>query len=77
MLRRHLAGSPIKVGIGANRRTTAAWYFNKYGYVGFQSSTLAEKHCLEQVGNLPKSEKVGAVILDDGMQVHHRPNLSC
>ncbi|CAK9309607.1 unnamed protein product [Citrullus colocynthis] len=74
MLRRHLSGSSIKVGIGADRRATAAWYFNKYGYVESQSSTLTEKHCLEQVGNLPKSEKIGAVILDDGMQhwsLHH------
>lgn len=71
MLRRHLAGSPVKVGTGADRKETAAWFINKFGYVGSQSSTLAEKHFLEQVGNLPKLEKIGAVILDDGMQVHH------
>lgn len=77
MLRRHLAGSSVKVGVGADRRATAAWFFNKYGYVESQSSTLAEKYCLKQMGNLPKSEKIGAVILDDGMQVHHLPTLSC
>uniref|UniRef100_A0A0A0K5E1 tetraacyldisaccharide 4'-kinase n=1 Tax=Cucumis sativus TaxID=3659 RepID=A0A0A0K5E1_CUCSA len=74
MLRRHLAGSSVKVGVGADRRATAAWFFNKYGYVEFQSSTMAEKYCLKQMGNLPKSEKIGAVILDDGMQhwsLHH------
>ncbi|XP_022139742.1 probable tetraacyldisaccharide 4'-kinase, mitochondrial isoform X2 [Momordica charantia] len=75
MLRRHLAGSPVKVGIGADRRATAAWYFNKYGYVGSQSSISADNHRSEQVRNqLTKSEKIGAVILDDGMQhwsLHH------
>ncbi|XP_023523241.1 probable tetraacyldisaccharide 4'-kinase, mitochondrial [Cucurbita pepo subsp. pepo] len=74
MLRRHLAGSLVKVGIGADRRATAAWYFNKYGYVGSRSSTLTEKRCLEQARNHPKSEKIGAIILDDGMQhwsLHH------
>lgn len=75
MLRRHLAGSPVKVGIGADRRATAAWYFNKYGYVGSQSSISADNHRSEQVRNqLTKSEKIGAVILDDGMQVHHPLN---
>lgn len=77
MLRRHLAGSLVKVGIGADRRATAAWYFNKYGYVGSRSSTLTEKRCLEQARNHPKSEKIGAIILDDGMQVRNRLTLSC
>lgn len=59
MLERHLIGKPAKIGVGANRAAVAACYFEIYGYSDPRSSTCYHLH----------STKIGAVILDDGMQV--------
>lgn len=72
MLRRHLLGRPAKIGLGANRAAVAASYFEKYGYVDPRNSTYYQTLHLDKVESHLNSEKVGAVILDDGMQV-----LSC
>lgn len=72
MLGRHLLGGPAKIGVGANRAAVAAAYFEKYGYVDPRSSTSYQRLRLNKVESHLNSEKVGAVILDDGMQV-----LSC
>lgn len=70
MLERHLFGRPAKIGVGANRAAVAASYFERYGYVDPRSSTSNQKLCLEQkVESHLNLEKIGAVILDDGMQV--------
>uniref|UniRef100_A0A2N9HJV3 tetraacyldisaccharide 4'-kinase n=1 Tax=Fagus sylvatica TaxID=28930 RepID=A0A2N9HJV3_FAGSY len=69
MLERHLFGRPAKIGVGANRAAVAASYFERYGYVDPRSSTSNQKLCLEQkVESHLNLEKIGAVILDDGMQ---------
>ncbi|KAL5583616.1 hypothetical protein UlMin_016058 [Ulmus minor] len=57
MLQRHLLGRPVKIGVGADRAAIAASFFKKYGYLD---------HHKEQ--NHISSEKIGAAILDDGMQ---------
>ncbi|XP_050109245.1 probable tetraacyldisaccharide 4'-kinase, mitochondrial isoform X2 [Malus sylvestris] len=70
MLRRHLLGRPVKIGVGANRAAIAALFFEKYGYVDpYSTSNYADGLNLGQkVGNHPSSETIGAVVLDDGMQ---------
>ncbi|KAB2605989.1 tetraacyldisaccharide 4'-kinase [Pyrus ussuriensis x Pyrus communis] len=70
MLRRHLLGKPVKIGVGANRAAIAAHFFEKYGYVDpYSTSKYADGLNLGQkVGNHPSSQKIGAVVLDDGMQ---------
>lgn len=70
MLERHLFGTPAKIGVGANRAAIAACCFERYGYIDPRSSTCDHKLCLEKnVESHLNSEKIGAVILDDGMQV--------
>ncbi|XP_043688378.1 probable tetraacyldisaccharide 4'-kinase, mitochondrial [Telopea speciosissima] len=61
MLQRHLLRTPAKIGVGANRAVTAAWFFKRYGYTNPRSSG----HGVDISFN---SDKIGAVILDDGMQ---------
>lgn len=71
MLHRHLLGRPVKIGVGANRAAIAAHFFEKYGYVDpYSTSKYADGLNLGQkVGIHPSSQKIGAVVLDDGMQV--------
>ncbi|KAJ7960787.1 Tetraacyldisaccharide 4'-kinase [Quillaja saponaria] len=69
MLQRHLLGKPAKFGIGANRVDVAGLFFQKYGYVDLQNSTCIEKQCRDRkVQKYTDSEKVGVIVLDDGMQ---------
>jgi hypothetical protein len=69
MLERHLFGTPAKIGVGANRAAIAACCFERYGYIDPRSS-CDHKLCLDKnVESQLNSEKIGAVILDDGMQV--------
>ncbi|XP_075672278.1 putative tetraacyldisaccharide 4'-kinase, mitochondrial [Castanea sativa] len=69
MLERHLFGRPAKIGVGANRAAVAASYFERYGYFDPRSGTSNQSLCLDQkVERHLKLEKIGAVILDDGMQ---------
>ncbi|XP_062168797.1 probable tetraacyldisaccharide 4'-kinase, mitochondrial [Alnus glutinosa] len=68
MLERHLFGTPAKIGVGANRAAIAACCFERYGYIDPRSS-CDHKLCLDKnVESQLNSEKIGAVILDDGMQ---------
>ncbi|KAK4576090.1 hypothetical protein RGQ29_026874 [Quercus rubra] len=69
MLERHLFGRPAKIGVGANRAAVAASYFERYGYFDPRISTSNQSPCLDQkVESHLNLEKIGAVILDDGMQ---------
>lgn len=72
MLERHLRGGPAKIGVGANRAATAACFFEKYGFVNPSSiRTFFDQSFLhERVEARTISEKLGAVVLDDGMQVY-------
>lgn len=70
MLQRHLLGRPVKIGIGANRAAIAASFLRKYGYVDPRSNTCSYRISLDQrLQSHCNSEKIGAAILDDGMQV--------
>lgn len=67
MLHRHLLQTSARLGVGANRRAIAASILERYGHM--DSSLMLEKlsspdRC--EVGH--DNEKVGVVILDDGMQ---------
>ncbi|KAL6202083.1 hypothetical protein ACLB2K_025794 [Fragaria x ananassa] len=69
MLHRHFLGRPVKIGVGAKRAAVAAHFFERYGYVDPCSSKHSEGLCHgEKVGSRLSSEKIGTVILDDGMQ---------
>lgn len=65
MLQRHLLGTSAKVGIGANRAAVASYFLEKYGCLDFNSSKCFNQKAVKQL----ESGKIGAVILDDGMQV--------
>lgn len=70
MLERHLLEGPAKIGVGANRAGTATSFIEKYGYVDPRDCASSEKICINpKVVSHLKSEKIGAIILDDGMQV--------
>ncbi|KHG14307.1 Tetraacyldisaccharide 4'-kinase [Gossypium arboreum] len=70
MLKRHLLGGPVKVGVGANRVATANLFFEKYGYVDYRGSKFFERTYLDpKMGSHVGSQKIGAAVLDDGMQV--------
>ncbi|ANM65110.1 Tetraacyldisaccharide 4'-kinase [Arabidopsis thaliana x Arabidopsis arenosa] len=67
MLERHLRGGPVKIGVGANRAATAALFLDKYGCVDSSSlRSFFDLHERAQVWTI--SEKIGCIILDDGMQ---------
>lgn len=70
MLRRHLLGTPTKIGVGANRAAVARHFIRKYGYIDICKTSWHEKQYLERkVQNSLDSEKIGVVVLDDAMQV--------
>ncbi|KAL2944615.1 putative tetraacyldisaccharide 4'-kinase mitochondrial [Bienertia sinuspersici] len=69
MLERHLMGTSAKVGIGANRAMTAAWFLETYGYTDSHGDVIFEKLLYaNKVSADFTSEKIDAAILDDGMQ---------
>lgn len=69
MLHRHLLQTSARIGVGANRIATAASMFERHGYVD-SCDTLSEKLSSPyKFESGPKDEKIGIVILDDGMQV--------
>lgn len=69
MLTRHLLGTSSKIGIGANRAATATCFLKQYGYLD-PKSFLFEGMWVDQTVRSPLNfGKIGAVVLDDGMQV--------
>ncbi|KAL3364659.1 hypothetical protein AABB24_013441 [Solanum stoloniferum] len=71
MLQRHLAGTPVKIGIGANRANTAACFLKRYGHITpcKHGDSDFEKHFSDnKQGNCSYSDQIGVAILDDGMQ---------
>ncbi|XP_078149426.1 tetraacyldisaccharide 4'-kinase family protein [Carex rostrata] len=63
MLERHLFGTSAKIGLGKNRAEVAASIIKKFGHANLPSLLVGEKSEMNS-----KNEKVGVVILDDGMQ---------
>ncbi|XP_010556033.1 PREDICTED: probable tetraacyldisaccharide 4'-kinase, mitochondrial isoform X2 [Tarenaya hassleriana] len=70
MLERHLLDLPVKIGIGANRAASASWFLQKYGYLNPWSvmKSFDQSPFHRERGDEIISEKIGAAILDDGMQ---------
>ncbi|XP_020973064.1 probable tetraacyldisaccharide 4'-kinase, mitochondrial isoform X2 [Arachis ipaensis] len=70
MLRRHLLWTPTKFGVGANRAAVASQFIQRYGYVDTRESSWYRKQQLGHELNVSvDSENIGAVVLDDAMQV--------
>ncbi|KAL6999272.1 tetraacyldisaccharide 4'-kinase, partial [Sarracenia purpurea var. burkii] len=61
MLQSHLLGTSAKIGVGANRAATAACFLERYGYMNPHISD-------QKTRSHPELGKIGAAILDDGMQ---------
>lgn len=71
MLRRHLLGTSARIGVGANRAATAARFLERYGYTDTHIGSCLKRCCSNQTtGSSLESDKIGAAILDDGMQVN-------
>ncbi|PSS06128.1 Tetraacyldisaccharide 4'-kinase precursor [Actinidia chinensis var. chinensis] len=69
MLQRHLLGTSAKVGVGANRAAIAAGFLERYGYMDPHIGSCFGRHCSDQKrGRNSELDKIGAAILDDGMQ---------
>ncbi|KAH9620125.1 hypothetical protein KSS87_010884 [Heliosperma pusillum] len=68
MLERHLLGTFVKVGVGANRAMTASWFLERYRYTDSRTSGSLENLLSEKKVEIT-SDKISAIILDDGMQV--------
>ncbi|XP_052206549.1 probable tetraacyldisaccharide 4'-kinase, mitochondrial isoform X2 [Diospyros lotus] len=61
MLQRHLFGTTAKIGVGANRAATAASFLERHGYIVSHCGSFFNS-------NHSELDKIGAAILDDGMQ---------
>ncbi|XXG46680.1 hypothetical protein AAC387_Pa02g1465 [Persea americana] len=69
MLQRHLVRTSAKVGVGANRSAVAASFLERYGCINNFNSSYFKKLCPDQkLGGSSITNKIGAIILDDGMQ---------
>ncbi|MCD7452121.1 hypothetical protein HAX54_015038 [Datura stramonium] len=71
MLQRHLYGTPVKIGIGANRANTAACFLKRYGHISpckHGDTDLERLFSDNKQGNCSYSDQIGIAILDDGMQ---------
>lgn len=69
MLQRHLFQTSARIGIGSNRSATAASLFDRYGCVDSRNSSYFEKISTPcKFGPGSENEKLGVVILDDGLQ---------
>lgn len=70
MLQRHLVRTSAKVGVGANRSAVAASFLERYGCINnFNSSYFKKLGPDQKLGGSSITNKIGAIILDDGMQV--------
>ncbi|KAK9133372.1 hypothetical protein Scep_012900 [Stephania cephalantha] len=68
MLERHHVGTSVKIGVGADRAATAACFFERHGCMDYHSVCSGRLcHDLELDAS-SNSNKIGIVILDDGMQ---------
>ncbi|KAJ8532561.1 hypothetical protein K7X08_012484 [Anisodus acutangulus] len=71
MLQRHLNGTPVKIGIGANRAATAACVLKRYGHIRpckHGNTDLERLLSDDRKENSSYSGQIGFAILDDGMQ---------
>ncbi|PKA48653.1 putative tetraacyldisaccharide 4'-kinase, mitochondrial [Apostasia shenzhenica] len=72
MLQRHLLHTNAKVGVGVNRFGTASAMFDIYGCMDLSRPLYWEKLLSpHNFGPHCRDEKIGVVILDDGMQVNN------
>nr|CAB3462505.1 unnamed protein product [Digitaria exilis] len=66
MLRRRLADTSAKIGVGANRAALASSMLQKYGYIHHSETFCADMKL--SVTSEVEPGKIGVAILDDGMQ---------
>ncbi|KAJ3674857.1 hypothetical protein LUZ60_005473 [Juncus effusus] len=64
MLKRHFSGTKVKIGVGPNRADVARSLISKCGYTNPYKLLLNGEKNKSKFG----TEKIGAIILDDGMQ---------
>uniref|UniRef100_M8BWF5 tetraacyldisaccharide 4'-kinase n=1 Tax=Aegilops tauschii TaxID=37682 RepID=M8BWF5_AEGTA len=76
MLRRRLADTSTKIGVGANRAAVGSSMLQKYGHVDPCDAFCREKLACNRVAS-GKSAKIGVAILDDGMQAAPEPASRC
>lgn len=70
MLQRHLLGKSVKIRVGADRAVTATTFIAKYGCSDPRVKSYSKRVISdEKVGIYDHSDGIGAVLLDDGMQV--------
>lgn len=69
MLRRHLLEKSVRIGVGANRAATAASFIGKNGCFDPRSSICSESPD-QSLRSHSHTKAIGAIILDDGMQVY-------
>lgn len=70
MLARQLQGTSARVAAGANRVATASHFLERYGYVSNQNNESSKENISGKgTQNLSCAARIGAVILDYGMQV--------
>ncbi|KAI4378247.1 hypothetical protein MLD38_015751 [Melastoma candidum] len=68
MLQRHFSSRSVQIGIGANRAAIAMNFLRKQGYRDPRNDLYPEEFILE-MGNRDRTPpKLGAAVLDDGMQ---------
>ncbi|WCJ32945.1 tetraacyldisaccharide 4'-kinase family protein [Euphorbia peplus] len=68
MLSRHLRGSHAMIGVGANRAATADGFFKQYGHLESPDFLFDGTLVSQKVKSQLNLGKIGAVVLDDGMQ---------
>ncbi|KAH0435032.1 hypothetical protein IEQ34_026687 [Dendrobium chrysotoxum] len=69
MLQRHLSKTSVKIGVGANRSAAAAEMFERYGCMELGSALYSDAPLSPfKSGPHLRTEMIGIVILDDGMQ---------
>lgn len=68
MLKMHLLPTSARIGAGSNRKAIADSLFERYGFM--DAKLLLEKLSWScKSGSSSVDEKIGVVVLDDGMQV--------
>ncbi|XP_019240260.1 PREDICTED: probable tetraacyldisaccharide 4'-kinase, mitochondrial isoform X3 [Nicotiana attenuata] len=75
MLQRHLYGTPVKIGVGANRAVTAASFLKRYGHISpckHGNTDLGRLFSDNKKGNSSCCDQIGVAILDDGMQISEK-----
>lgn len=70
MLQRHLLEKSVRIGVGANRAATAVSFIEKYGCFDPRTTVCCKSGSPDRSFiSHSQTEGIGAIIMDDGMQV--------